>query len=80
MATFLLQHSHRPEECSIAVAAWKGFDSPLRGGRALASCRTGGHRIWWTVEATDAIAALEQLPPFVAHRTWVERVSEVPLP
>jgi hypothetical protein len=40
----------------------------------------GGHRLSWTVEATDADAALAQLPRFVAVRTRVERVREVPLP
>jgi hypothetical protein len=80
MPTFALHHSHCPEECAIAIAAWKGFRSPLRGGRPLGSCVFGGHRVSWTVEATDADAALAQLPRFVAVRTRVERVREVPIP
>jgi len=80
MPTFLLHHKHRPEECAIAIAAWKGFCSPLRVGRPFGSCATGGHELWWTVEAGDAAAALGQLPAYVADRTAVEAVSEVPLP
>jgi hypothetical protein len=80
MPTFLLHHKHRPEECAIAIAAWKGFDSPLRGGRPLGSCQTGGHELWWVVKAINGAAALAQLPPFVADRTALDRVSEVPLP
>jgi streptogramin lyase len=80
MPTFLLHHQHRPHECAIAIAAWKGFDSPLRGGRPLGSCATGGHQVWWAVLATDSAAALAQLPQFVADRTAAEEVSEVPLP
>jgi hypothetical protein len=80
MATFVLTHKHRPEECAVAVAAWKGFVSPLRHGRPLGSCARGGHRLWWAVEATDADAALSLLPYYVAQRTVAEEVQEVPLP
>jgi hypothetical protein len=80
MPTFLLYHKHRPQECSIAIASWKGFASPLRGGRPLGSCATGGHQLWWVVEAADSATALSQLPDFVADRTAIERVGEVPLP
>ena len=78
--TFLLSHRHQPRDCRIAVAAWKGFDSPLRGGRPLGSCVSGGHGVWWLVQAADAGAALAQLPPYVAARTVVEEVRAVPLP
>jgi hypothetical protein len=80
MPTFLLHHKHRPLECAIAIAAWKGFDSPLRGGRPLGTCHAGGHQLWWIVEAPDNIAALAQLPPFVAARTALDQVSEVQIP
>jgi hypothetical protein len=80
MATFILTHSHEPHECAIAAAAWKGFASPLRHGRPLGSCVRGGHRLWWTVQATDEQAALSLLPPYVAQRTVAEEVREVPLP
>ncbi len=80
MATFVLMHTHRPDECSITAAAWRGFSSPLRHGRPLGSCANGGHRVWWTVEAADAEAALSLLPHFVAQRTVAEEVREVPLP
>jgi hypothetical protein len=36
----------------VAIAAWKAYPSPLRHGRPLGSCATGGHRLWWAVEAT----------------------------
>lgn len=80
MPRFVLSHRHKPDECAIAIAAWKGFHSPLRRGRPLGSCATGGHRVWWTVEAADKRAALALLPFYVAQRTVVEEVQEVPLP
>jgi hypothetical protein len=80
MPRFLLHHRHEPRECGVAFAAWKGFSSRLRHHPALATCLTGGHAIWWTVEAMDADAALAQLPPFVAQRTTAVRVGEVEIP
>lgn len=80
MPTFLLSHSHQPDECGIAIAAWKGFRSPLRGSRPLGSCATGGHRVWWTVEAADGTGALAQLPAYVRERTDVDEVRDVPIP
>ena len=82
---FMLDHRHLPEECRVAFAAWKGFESPLRHEAAFSSCASGNgegedHRIWWTVDATDAGAALSMLPPYVAERTEVKPVSEVPIP
>ncbi len=80
MAIFVLTHAHRPDECAIAVAAWKGFASPLRRGRPLGSCMTGGHRVWWIVEASSEAQALALLPHYVAQRTTAEEVQGVPLP
>ena len=80
MPTYVLTHRHEPEECAIAIAAWKGFASPLRRGRPLGSCARGGHHLWWTVQAPDEAAALALLPHYVAQRTTAEEVGEVPLP
>jgi hypothetical protein len=80
MAKYVLIHRHEPKECPIAIAAWKGFASPLRHGRPFGSCARGGHRIWWTVDADSEAAALSLLPHYVAQRTVVEEVREVPLP
>jgi hypothetical protein len=80
VATFVLAHTHEPAQCSAAFAAWHGFESPLRQQRVLSSCVRGGHGLFWLVEADDARAALEQLPPFVAERTQVTEVREVPIP
>lgn len=80
MATFVLTHRHRPEECAVALAAWKGFASPLRHGRPLGSCAHGGHVVWWTVEAPNRDSALALLPSYVARRTVADEVREVPIP
>jgi hypothetical protein len=80
MARFLLEHRHEADECGVAYAAWKGFESPLRRGSAVASCLLGGHAIWWEVDASDPAAALALLPPFVAARTAVAAVREVAIP
>jgi hypothetical protein len=80
MRRYVLEHHHAPEECRAVYAAWNGFDSPLRKHEALASCASGGHRLFWTVEAQGSESALSQLPPFVAERTEVSEVQEVTIP
>ena len=80
MPRFLLQHRHEPDECEVVFAAFKGHDSPLRHGVAIASCLHGGHSIWWTVEATSDVAAMDLLPAYVATRTTAVPVREVVIP
>ncbi len=41
------------DECGVVFASFKGHESPLRHRATLASCRSGGHAIWWTVEADE---------------------------
>jgi hypothetical protein len=77
MPSYLLHHRHEPHECGVAFAAFRGFASPLRHKTTLASCRSGGHSIWWTVEATSEENALALLPFYVAERTTATPVSEV---
>jgi hypothetical protein len=80
MARYLLQHRHQPRECGVVFASFKGHESQLRHRATVASCRSGGHAIWWTVEATSEEEALRLLPAYVAARTIVTRVSEVQIP
>jgi len=80
MSDFLLQHRHDPDECESAFAAWRSFDSPLRGNSAPSTCLAGDHRIWWLVDAADEAAALALLPDFVASRTEVTAVRYVEVP
>jgi hypothetical protein len=80
MPRFVVQHRHKPHECGIAFSAFKGHVSPLRHRAALVSCPTGGHAIWWAVEAASEEHALQLLPFFVAQRSTVTRVSEVVIP
>ena len=80
MARYLLEHRHKPDECGVVYASFKGHRSPLRHRSTLASCRSGGHTIWWTVEAESEEDALALLPPYVAKRTTAARVSPVDVP
>ena len=80
MPKFVLSHDHRADQCRVVAAAWKGFPSPLRHKRALGSCAVGGHRLWWTVDAPNADAALAQLPPYIAERATVDEVREMDIP
>ena len=77
---YLLEHRHGARECGVVFASFKGHESPLRHLPTLASCRSGGHAIWWTVDAESEDDALRLLPPYVALRTAVSRVSEVDIP
>jgi len=80
MARYLLHHRHQPDECGVVFASFKGHDSPLRRQPTLASCRTGGHAIWWTVDADSEADALRLLPLYVAKRTTITGVGEVQIP
>ena len=80
MARYLLHHHHEPHECGVVFASFRGHESPLRHRPTLASCRSGGHAIWWTVEAATEEDALGLLPPYVADRTTATSVSEVDIP
>ena len=80
MARYLLEHRHEPLECGVVFASFKGQTSPLRHRATLASCRSGGHAIWWTVDAASEEDALRLLPPYVARRTTVARVNEIEIP
>ena len=80
MTTYVLHHRHAPDECGVVFASFKGHDSALRHHAALASCRSGGHEIWWTIDAVTEEDALRQLPFYVAERTTITPVSEVQIP
>jgi hypothetical protein len=80
MHRYLLHHRHEPDECGVVFASFKGHQSPLRHRPTVASCRSGGHAIWWTVEAATEHDALALLPAYVAQRTTVTSVTEVQIP
>jgi hypothetical protein len=79
MFRYPLHHRHEPQECGVVFASFKAR-KPVRRQATLASCRSGGHAIWWTVEAESEAAALRLLPYYVATRTTVTRVNEVRIP
>jgi hypothetical protein len=80
MSQYLLHHRHEPRQCGVVFAAFKGHESPLRRRATVASCNSGGHEIWWTVEAASEEDALALLPVYVAERTTAARVSQVKIP
>jgi hypothetical protein len=80
MARYLLHHRHTPDECGAVFASFKGHQSPLRHRATLASCSSGGHEIWWTVDAGGEQEALGLLPSYVARRTSISHVSQVQIP
>ena len=77
---FLLHNHHTADDCGVVFAAFRGFNSPLRHTEALASCRNGGHEVWWRVAADDAAGALGQLPRYVATNSTATRVDPVAVP
>jgi hypothetical protein len=80
MPRYLLCHAHRPEDCGVAFASFSGHDSPLRHQQTMASCRSGGHAIWWDVQAASEEDALRLLPFYVAQRTVVAEIATVDIP
>ena len=77
MATYVLAHTHGEADCRVVYAAWRGYESPLRGQIAFASCASGDHHMFWTVQADSPSEALNQLPPYLAQRTHVSETQEV---
>ena len=80
MSPYLLQHRHRADECGTVFASFRGHDSALRHRSTVGTCATGGHDIWWLVEAQDSHEALALLPYYVAERTKATLVREVEIP
>jgi hypothetical protein len=80
MKRFLLHNHHDPDECGVTFAAFKGHASPLRRQETASSCLTGGHEIWWLVDADTADAALALLPRYVAARSTAIPVRPVLIP
>jgi hypothetical protein len=80
MPKFVVHHRHASHECGVAYTAFRGYDSSLRHRPALASCASGDHAIWWTVEAASTADALALLPFFVAQRSTAVAVDEVQIP
>jgi hypothetical protein len=80
MPRFRLHHHHEARECRVVFAAWKGVASPLRHRATVASCASGGHEIWWDLDAESADEALAHLPRYVAERTRAIRTGEVEIP
>ena len=80
MPCYVLHHRHEPHECGIVFASFKGHESTLRRKSTLASCRSGEHAIWWTVDAQSEAAALALLPFYVAERTTATSVTKVEIP
>ncbi len=66
MPRYVLEHRHRPRECGAVFASFKGHASPLRHRATLATCRSGGHAVWWTVDADSVDEALALLGPELA--------------
>jgi hypothetical protein len=81
---YLLVHTHGRDECPIAFAAWRGFESPLRHVGALGTCSVNGgddpHRICWELETDGPAQALGAVPPWIAERTEVTEVGELTIP
>ena len=80
MTCYLIHHRHAAHECGVAFASFRGHESSLRHRAALSSCDSGGHAIWWTVDAATEAEALALLPFFIAERSTATAVTEVAIP
>jgi hypothetical protein len=80
MPRSLLHNEHRPAECGAVFASFAGHVSPLRHQPTIGSCRSGGHAIWWDVDAASEAEALDLLPTYVAQRTTVTAIATVAIP
>jgi hypothetical protein len=79
MSRNLLQQHHTPDQCGVVFTSFKGHRSPLRHQLTLTS-GSGGHDVWWTVDAASVQEELRLLPRYVAERTRVTPVCHVEIP
>ena len=80
MPRYVLHHRHEAHECGVVFASFKGHNSPLRRQprsprAAPADTQSGGP---WKPPPRQKPLAL--LPPYVAERTAMARVSAVDIP
>jgi hypothetical protein len=80
MPRFLVHHHHEAKDCGVAFASFKGHASPLRHHETFSSCLSGGHAVWWLVDAASEHDALALLPPYVAARASAAEVRPVQIP
>ena len=80
MARYGLHQRHEARLWGVAYAAFTGVAPPLRRRPVVASCLSGGHEMWWLVEAGSSDEALAQLPHFLATRATAIPITEVQIP
>lgn len=77
MPRYLLRHAHDADDCAVAFAAWKGFESPLRGTTLTSTCPGGAHEVYAVVTAPGPDEALGHLPPWVRARASATLARDV---
>jgi hypothetical protein len=80
MPPFRIQDPPRVGRLRRRLRLIPGFDSPLRHRLTLASCRHGGHAIWWSVDAATAGKRWRCCRATSANEPSVTRVDEIEIP
>jgi len=73
MKTYMLDHSHKPEDCGRALEELEKHKSPLKGKKYWCGCEGETHHGYFLVKAKTKKDALKQLPSWV--RTSATAVS-----
>jgi hypothetical protein len=65
MATYILQNTHRPEECESLAEEAQALPAPLsmKGTPLLCTCPSGAHGAVFTVQADSEAEALAMVGP-----------------
>ena len=71
MATFMLQHTHRAEDCGHLFPSSQSYDPSLKGKPFFCTCPSGDHGCFFQVEAAGAEEALALLPEAIRSTTRV---------
>ena len=76
MNTYMLDHTHKPEDCSRAFEELGKYDSPMKGQEYWCGCEGPVHHgCYFIVESNSPDEAMEQLPPWIRASAIAVEVS-----
>ena len=77
----MLDHTHKPEDCSRAFEEFTKYDSPMKGQEYWCGCEEEPvHHGYFIVEANRPDEAMEQLPPWIRASATAVAVSAMACP
>lgn len=80
MKTYMLDHTHKPENCPRSMKELEKADSSLKGKNFLCGCEGDTHHGYFVIKAKTAKEAMEKLPSWIRKSTHAIEVNEMNYP